>query len=168
MNTQEKIDILEQAKKIFFKALLAGYVGGNPNNGIIKITSSNGNKKIISYSEGDFVVIDSYWVTPNSDHSSGTTTILYKNNPIWWMSYGGCYPKDVIGFLKSALKSQYEKGSFRGGRGPIRHVGTQFTYRNMSKGIENSDFDHFSGREEILDKEENLLGFHEYFGMSML
>jgi hypothetical protein len=172
MNTQEKIDILKQAKEVFFKALLAGYFshsGDGNDSKIITVKSPNGTENIFRYTDGDFIVIDSYWATPNSDYSTGTTTILFRNYPIWWMSYGGHYPKEVIRFLKLAIEMQYKAGLFRGGRGPARYSDVQFTYKNISKGTGNESFSLFSGREEIWNnKDENLLGFHEYFGISML
>jgi len=71
-----KAAVLAVARKVFFKAMLAGYAGAG---GAEKTKYPNG-RVTIRYrdpDQPDYIVLDEYWVTPYSDSSSGTTTILY-------------------------------------------------------------------------------------------
>jgi hypothetical protein len=164
------IKIITGAEKAFFEALLDGYVGGKKNS--TKTTDPDG-YKIITWEKGDYKVVDRYCVTPLSDFSEGTTTIFHKHGhnwvPVWWMSYGGRYPKWVIPFLKFSLKETYGKHKFCDGRGeehligkfPYKHI----LYLNMFSG----DFSSFEGNELIRSiKTGHILGFHKYFGMAMI
>ena len=168
MNEKKMSAILKKAQRVFFRAILAGYAGGRKNNNLKKETSLFGFKKTNTYRSGDFIVIDEYTTTDHSDASSGTTTILFEEIPIWTMTYSGQYPKEVISFLKEALSVQYKKGRFRGGRGAIRWSSPQFIYRNHAYKSGNLDFRNFSGIETITNVETGeVVGFHEYSGMSM-
>jgi hypothetical protein len=162
----DKKEILQKAMEVFFRALLAGYAGENKEN--VKV-SVFGFKKTVIYTEGEFTVIDEWTTTDHSDVSFGTTTILFEETPIWFMFYEGRYPKKVISFLKEAMTSQYKKGQFRGGRGPIRWSSDLFVYKNHAHKTGNLSFSQFSGHEKISDaKTGKILGFHEYCGCSML
>jgi len=169
MNQEDAALTLKLARGVFFRAMLAGYAGnGNgKNDKIVKTKSSNGNEVTIIFNEGDFMVIDRYYVTPGFNTLAGMTLIFFKGNPIWWMSYGGEYPKEVIPFLKLVLAEEYRIGSFRGGRGPIEWADKKYRYRNRPTG--NTCFDSFFGREEITIASSNgLIGFHDYQGASMI
>jgi hypothetical protein len=158
----DNIQILKEAQIVFFEALLEGYAGKTKS--IKKITSPNG-YKTLTFSKGDFTVLDMYCVTPYSDCSCGTTTIFYKDKPVWWMSYGGEYPKKVILFLKKVLRQSYEVGEFNGCRGRKNVCFGSYLYMNHFVG----DFSFFQGEEKIFEeKKGEHLGHHRYFGMSLI
>jgi hypothetical protein len=163
-------EILSLAEKVFFRAMLAGYLGGDKSKGVrMKTRDLNGNETTITYAEEDFVVIDRYYTTPGSNASVGLTLILFKGNPVWWMSYNGEYPKEVIPFLKSALAEAYREGEFNGGRGKVvfsKHK--EFEYFNDCSG--HCLFQSFYGLEKIVKKENfhNWVGYHKYHGGSMI
>jgi hypothetical protein len=159
------MEVLLGAKKAFFEAMMDGYAGGNCKKSI-KTKTPDGHV-VIEFTTGDYKVVDDYRTTPHSSKSAGTTTILYKNDPIWWMCYGGFYKKEVISFLKSALRRAYEKNEFSGGRGPRVWSDDDFIYSNETPRTTN--FEWFSGREEIADHHsDEILGMHDYWGMSLL
>lgn len=176
MEEFKRKQVLKQAKDVFFEAMLDGYTGEQKNS--IKIVSPDG-RKTITFINGKFKVIDEYWTTPESDLSAGMTTILYevvpsRGIPIWWMSYGGRYPKELIPFLKESLKLTYERREFRGGRGPNSHLRGNLEYVNSCSA---GGFEKFEGNEEIIDLNNNdemdpdgltVVGFHKYFGMSLI
>lgn len=166
----------EQVKKIFFEALLAGYAGKNDDPRVVKSKSLDDKEKTFTFIDADFIVIDRYYVTSNSDYSCGYTVILFQGNPIWFMNYGGFYPKspkDVISLLKEALGVTYSKGEFNGGRGPFMYSAKGLVYYNA---VAKGDFFKFSGREEIRRVSlgengihvETLIGEHVYSGMRMI
>ncbi len=137
----------------------------------------NPNEKTITIQMNDLVYQDKYWVTPASDCSAGTTTILYKHNngwvPIWWMSYAGRYRKKDIPFLKKVLLVNIREKRFVGGRGPERYKEEFRSYSNNCLG----SFGDFRGIETIKcfeePKRENterwiIVGHHRYQGMSLL
>lgn len=171
MEKTEKETILKQAEEVFFLAMLDGYAGEQKNS--TKTVSPDG-RKTITFISGQFKVIDEYWTNPYSDFSAGTTTILYyeiesaRHIPVWWMSYGGCYPKEVISFLKEALKEEYQRKTFTGGRGPrYKEFDKKLEYNNWSEG----DFRRFVGHESIRDYgrgSASQIGYHDFYGMSFL
>ena len=110
--TQDRGELLKTAERLFFSALMHGYAGGSE-----KIVSLDGHTKTTLYAAGKWVVKDEYHTIPDSDFSSGTTLITHHRVPIWWMAYGGRYPKTAIPFLKQVLRCAYEKNEFCGGRG---------------------------------------------------
>lgn len=160
----EKETILSGAKAAFFEAMMDGYAGGDCKKSI-KTKTPDG-RTVIEFTTGDYKVIDDYRTTPHSNKSAGTTTILYKNDPVWWMSYGGWYKKEAIPFLKASLKKEYGRGVFFGGRGPGSCTRENLVYINF---VENGSFSEFNGREEIVDRESfETMGSHKYYGMSLL
>lgn len=166
----ERRVILLAAQGVFFRAMFEGYVGVD---GQKSIKSEKDACKYIQYTEGNFRVMDQYCVTPQSDFSAGTTTIFFQESPVWWMSYGGQYPPEVIPFLKRALAKAYSRWEFYGGRGPERYIEESLTYENHSRqGVEldsiGSSFDGFQGHEEIGITGGATLGFHHYFGMALI
>lgn len=172
MEKQERQEILEGAKQAFFKAMRVGYAS---NSKRVKKERTPDGYKTITFTDGDYTVIDRYCVTPRSDYSAGTTTILFKGAPVWWMSYCGFYDKDVIPFLKRALAKTYRRNEFNGGRGPESYKDRthKFEYSN-SDGYdwERCDFSNFKGKEEIWEKTSLSTGvqrgFHKYFGHSLI
>ena len=153
---------LKKAKEVFFEAMMHGYA--NPE---AKKTSLKGlpKSKVITFEKDDFIVTDLYFTHPESDASSGITIIHHQNEPIWVMHYGGWYKKEAISFLKEVLYTAYKKEYFAGGRGINPSQSDSFLYLNR---IERDSFSDFNGREEIYDGSGTLLGFHEYFGGSLL
>jgi hypothetical protein len=158
--------VLAGAEEAFFKAMIAGYAGGGKTRGLNVEVQKIRNGKMVIVRLKDYMVIDEWRTTPYSDCSAGTTTIFFRNAPVWWMSYGGSYSKEAIPFLKMALARAYEKGKFCGGRGPEQFKNGLFLYSNY---VRLKDFTRFQGREEIRRlKVAEVLGFHEYLGMALI
>ncbi|MEK7567545.1 MAG: DUF5680 domain-containing protein [Patescibacteria group bacterium] len=153
----------EKVKEFFFTAMMQGWaVAGSKK---IKIPDMPG-YKAIAFREGDFYLLDRYCVTPNSLKSAGTTTIWFRNDPIWVMNYEGFYEERAIIPLKEALFFSYRTGQFVGGRGPKIYVDGNMIYVNQSR---HNEFQEFDGIEEIFDgSKEESLGNHKYSGMSLI
>lgn len=172
---KNKSRILKLAEEIFFKAMLAGYASDAGN--IEKEETLDG-YKTLTFEEGEWKVVDRYCVTPFSDSSVGTTTIFYQGKAVWWMAYGGSYPKSVIPFLKESLRQTYQQSVFIGGRGPDRFVDSdenpRFIYLNETKGLvtlNDQSFESFQGKEtviEISSSSSRCIGWHKYWGMSLI
>lgn len=150
-------------RQVFFNAMLAGYAAKIP-----KIVSSADSPhcKVFEYTEGaNWLVTDTYHVTPNSDFSGGTTVIYYAYVPVWMMQYFGHYPEATIPFLKEALALEYGRRRFTGGRGQMSLVKEDRNYINDVAG----DFSRFNGIEQIRrgDKPE-VIGWHRYHGGLMI
>lgn len=151
-----------QIQSFFFKAMVGGWAVGGQK---IKIADMPG-YKAIPFRDGDFYLLDRYCVTPNSPKSAGTTTIWFQGIPVWLMNYGGFYEESAIAFLKRTLCKTYEAHQFVGGRGPLVCIEGSLIYVNQPC---LNDFAKFEGREQILDAENGMsLGFHEYWGFSLL
>lgn len=158
----EKDWVLQGGMFAFFSAMMEGYVGGGADSG--KTVTPDG-ETIIESARAEYRIIDRYHVVPQSPYSVGTTMIRFRDVPIWWISYGGFYQERAIPFLKAALSKTYEAGEFVGGRGPRTYTEGGMCYENIFRG----DVHRFSGREEIRNQDPHeLLGFHEYLGMSLL
>ena len=144
----------------FFKAMVEGWVTGGQKITILQLPGY----KAIDFKDGDFRLLDCYCVNPHSPMSVGTTTIWHQEDPVWVMNYGGFYTESAIAFLKRALLKTYEASQFVGGRGPHIYTEGDLVYINRVSG----DFNHFSGREEVVNAQTGtLLGFHEYSGMDL-
>ena len=146
---------------IFFDAMLEGYA--NPKAEKAPFPGLPGSKSI-TYKDGDFTVIDCYFVREGSDASHGFTLITFKDVPIWIMRYGGWYKKEVIPFLKSALMAAYRERQFFGGRGPIQFMNEEKTLVYQNSG-DLYPFSNFHSSEQIRSiVDGKLLGFHECSG----
>ncbi len=153
---------MAQIQAFFFKAMMEGYAVGGQK---IKIADMPG-YKAIPFRDGDFYLLDRYCVTPNSPKSAGTTTIWFQDVPVWVMNYGGYYDDHAIRTLKCALRKAYETQQFIGGRGSRVYTDGSFVYVNHPR---RNDFDAFEGRESIINEITGVeLGFHQYWGMSLL
>lgn len=183
MSPELKAEILEGAKAAFFEAMIDGWVGGE--NRRSKETKTADGHTIIEYvtEDGKFRVVDDFITTRLSDKSAGTTTIFFKEEgglqtPVWWMSYGGHYPEGAISFLKSAIAKAYERKLFLGGRGLAKVISTRHEVNELKFHLIyinkwNGDFQSFNGVEEVLQNplvgyDPELIGYHQYFGMSLL
>lgn len=171
-------EIVEGAREAFFLAMLDGYAGGQ-NRKSTKTRSNDGQTKTVVFVHGNYVVTDEWHTSSVSDFSYGSTLITFDGKPVWYMSYGGWYNKEVVDFLKMALAENYKTGRFDGGRGP-REFEKKFsslndplyclTYVNHWEGSMLS----FRGDEYIYRKEEpdvqgNILqGTHHFFGGTIL
>ncbi len=156
---------IAQVQQFFFKAMLEGWTTGGQE---VEMPNMPG-YTALPFQEGDLRLIDCYCVNPMSRKSAGTTTISLQGIPVWVMHYGGFYEEGAIVFLKQALLKVYQDHEFIGGRGPRLYVRGDLLYVNEPDG----DFTKFNGREEIFNIEDGLknktsLGFHEYWGMSLL
>ncbi len=145
-----------------------------------------------SFSEGSLSMIDQWSSTPGSTASSGMTTIYLdlshptrsvsaRTFPIWSMHYGGYYADSALPFLQNVLRVSYKApvvGEFYGCRGWDAYASGAFRYRNTlvapwhhrvpEKDEVTVDFRAFSGYEEIFGKDDIRLGFHQYFGGSLI
>jgi hypothetical protein len=170
MKEVDRHAILTKAMKIFFRALLDGYIGNRRN--VRKDHRPNGEKIITWISpDGVWKVVDRYTTTRGSKCSAGFTTIFFRGEAVWWMSYGGWYEKNTIPFLKKCLARAYGLKIWNGGRGcrfftDPGHPG--IIYSNTTRPMEN-DFGHFQGEEKItVEKDSKILGYHKFMGMSLI
>lgn len=158
-----------RVEAFFFAAMQSGYaMEGVPK---AKVPDMPGYKET-RYRDDAWLLVDRWCVNPDSDKSVGTTTIWYQNDPVWVMHYGGYYPQAYIPFLKMVLFRQYSWTCFNGGRGPAEFYDKQsgMIYTNRP---ERNKFTRFNGQEEILGISARgdivtLVGWHEYWGMSLL
>ena len=160
-------EILYRAEKVFFEAMVRGWAADVKG---IPVLDMPGYKRIPPYERDGFCVVDQYCVGEMG--SAGTTTISIDRVPIWFMSYCGFYPKEVVPFLKRALMAAYEKDEFFGGRGKggyDQRLGqVVLTYYNY---VDNrSAFQNFLGREFIESTRGGLhpVGFHNYCGVILI
>ncbi len=157
-------EILAGAYKCFFEAMKKGWAAGVK---AVPVPGMPGYKEI-EFQMGDFRLLDRYCVSDAG--SAGTKTIWYQDKPVWFMSYGGHYPKEVIPFLKHALMLNYECCQFNGGRGPKsfreHHLYPDMIYQNNANF--GSTFEGFKGVEIVIAVGRPPLGQHEYFGMALI
>ncbi|MDP2631730.1 MAG: hypothetical protein Q8P30_03110 [Candidatus Uhrbacteria bacterium] len=162
---------LAEVQEFFFKAMLHGWAGdGKP----IAVTDMPGFKEF-SFQDSKFLLKDRFSSTPESDKSSGTTTIWFQDVPIWNMYYAGWYTKEASGVVKHALRQAYENEVFRGGRGQPCTLTKQMSpdsqeitvrYNNV---LRSNGFDQFEGCEDVRNMSHNeLCGYHRYHGMILL
>ena len=157
---------LRDVEMFFFQAMMQGYADNETKRKTVDML----HHKEVDIIQGDWRCLDRYCVTPLSDKSAGSTTIWYQGIPVWVMNYGGDYKEEAIDFLKLALRSNYEEMIFLGCRGPaiFTHLDNPLIYTNsMSK--DSHGFGDFKGCETIKNKSTyTMLGYHEYWGMSLL
>ena len=158
-------ELERDTQHFFFLAMEYGYA--NPDRQTTPIVEMPGYKSI-PFSYGDFRFLDVWMGDKVTGNSLGLTTIWWQDKPVWFMSYDGAYPKDVIPFLKRALAQNYGRGVFLGCRGPHSFIDREqgLLYNNR---VHRNHFIDFAGREEILDLEENtVIGYHEYKGRFLI
>jgi len=157
---------IKRVEEFFFKAMLRGWAG---NGKYIEIFGRAGYKRFV-FSDGDFHLVDEYCVNAESKKSFGTTTIWFRNIPVWVMTYGGWYEKWAIDFVKKALLEAYQAGIFMGGRGPTKfYPGGELIYVNH---IGLNSFGDFSGLERVSGGRKQHPGeeggYHQYWGVSLI
>ena len=135
MPKEEREEVLDGAKKIFFEAMLNDKLGSG--------RALVGHYRLVKFSQ----------VTPLSGYIQGGVSISFHDKPIWQMTYEGHYPKEVTAFLKEALSTAYLLNEFCGGRGPFRYKVGNMEYRNSA---ENGSFEKFHGRESIIVGENEV------------
>ncbi|MFA6354495.1 MAG: hypothetical protein WCX12_02310 [Candidatus Paceibacterota bacterium] len=166
----EKLYSVQEIMTVFLKAMRVGYAGSaEVTKGICHLPCS----RVIDFEDGDFRVVDFWFVAPDSNYSFGQTIVFHNNLPVWEMSYQGWYSPEAVPFLKSVLRTVYESGIFFGGRGPsyvsAREPG--LCYKNVTEA--GSNFISFRGREEVRAMGDgggvgDLLGEHSYQGLLLM
>jgi hypothetical protein len=160
--------VIDLILPVFFRAMVKGYTDEDSERGTIFELPGY---KTHEHIEGDFRVLDCYSDTPQSNSSSGFTTVWNQGTPVWVMQYDGTYEEEAIPFLKWVLMQTYKKSKFVGGRGaPVtkKENGSIFTYSNY---VEAPNWRAFRGREEIQCHRGNhskILGSHRYSGRLLL
>ena len=146
----------QSALTTFFQAMQEGYALTREKGTIPELPGS----KTIEFLHGDWRVLDTYIVSPQSPYSGGTTMMWYGEIPIWMMQYVGYYDDDAIPCLRAALRTNYEQSIFNGGRGPdfFEHEGFHYINAAMS----NNFFGRTNGQEAIFDSEKKIRGIHLY------
>lgn len=132
-----------------------------------------GSKKFL-YRRDDLCYVDTYWT--NGEFSGGTTIIYAGEVPVWLMAYDGwCQDddKEVLDFLKSALRANYEGGIFLGGRGPREFhqmwpTKERLVYHNHLD-LYGQGFRCFAGRERIFRRPADAIDlfWHRYKGLAL-
>lgn len=89
--------------------------------------------------------------------------ILYDNVPVWTMSSEGWCREDAVPFLENTLMKAYSQRDFVGGRGPRTVLDTSGMFYENSVET-SSSWRRFSGREEIVDCDDQCVGWREYRG----
>src|SRR3989339_856330 len=88
-------DTINLIRHFFFKSMRNGWASPTAKSAISELPGA----KSIRFSDGEFDLLDYYFVSLDSDYSYGTTTIWLAEKPVWIMHYGGWYNELVIPFL---------------------------------------------------------------------
>ena len=127
---------------VIVRAKAASYVGGG-----VKAPSSRMGSHDLSWSEGDWRYLDSYF---GGTDFLGQEVLWYGTEPVWAMNYYGYVLRpDLIDAvragetIKAALSAMYAEGRFLGG---FEWSGPHGRYVDLSTG----DVTHFKGREAIV------------------
>ena len=145
---------VDEIQRVFFAAMMHGYAVDGP-----KEILPDGSKHYV-YKEVGWFVEDRFWVNVGENYSWGYILISFHNQPVWVMNYWGWYHKEVIPFLKEALRDHYGRGIFLGGRGAKLYERDGFTYKNLPTA---SGFMVFAGHEVIMSS-CSTYGVHRYQG----
>jgi len=160
----KKWDFDNEIKRFFLKGMLQGWAAGAPAEEISGMPGYKG----FTFREGDFLLTDAYCVNKDSRRSAGSVTVLFKDDPVWVLLFGGYYEKKAIPFLKRALLENYKAGIFLGGRGPAHFKEGSLVYRNtMREGDHSIQFD---ASEFVIDSANygRSLGYHVLHGIRLL
>ena len=152
---------LADVRDFFFKAMMKGWIGDDADAQGFDVQGN----KTFTFRDGNLCLVDSYFTTLLGPGSAGTTTIRFRDNPVWFMQYGGWYEGEAAECVKAALRETYGKCKFVGGRGPIVRLDGPLLYVNWPN---RNDFSFFSGREQVFGPNDKVFGWHEYWGMSLI
>lgn len=140
--------------------------------------------KRCEWGEDDLRLIDEWSEMSDSRLSFGQTTIEQFTDlrwmPIWRMTYGGWYSKDVTSLLKTTMVvsyDQWEKRPFQCCRGPEEEwYNDYYVYQNLhDPNFGEQSFKRFASLERILHYPDGsqrktksvLVGYHSIFGMAL-
>ena len=155
---------IKQIEAFFFRAMIEGWASSAEK---VRIDGMPGYKGV-EFKEGGLRLLDFWCTTLHSNKSAGTTTIWFHGVPLWFMSYGGYYEEEAIPVVKEALRRAYKTRRFVGGRGLNLDDLGGYSYQNNPR-RNRRGFLSFAGREQVISTGTGrLLGFHEYWGMSLL
>lgn len=164
------------AEQFFYASMLNGWASGaSPSYDVI-----HGYKSMSSCSD-TYRLVDRWVKVSGHMHSSGVTTLyqfVHFGNvspvevPIWTMHYGGWYTDEAAEFVREVLRVTYSNPRKLGGvekcgcRGSSTVPG-ELMYSNHLPG--GATFQDFFGREYVTRRSDGAeLGFHQYFGMSLV
>lgn len=155
------MELIQRAEQFFFDGMPRLWVAGGKEVEVPRLPE----EKVYEYVNGDLVLRDRYGVSPTRK-SAGRTSIYNMGDLIWDMYYRGYYHKRAMPIVKATLMEAYETRSFVGGRGVNVFIDEGLQYFNLPS---RNEFASFKGREEVLDLETGeSLGYHEYWGMSLI
>ncbi|MDR3470874.1 MAG: DUF5680 domain-containing protein [Devosia sp.] len=147
--------MLPELNATIVRAKTATYVGGGRN-----VTSSRQGSHDLSWSEGEWSYLDSYFGGTNF---IGQETLWFRGEAVWAMNYYGyiLVPELIDApragaTIKAALSSMYRQGRFLGG---FEWTGEHGRYIDRSEG----DAAHFHGREVIVVDAQEAYAL-DYFG----
>ena len=163
--TDEQMLILEGLERAYLKVMLAMYSSTEITGVSVKKSDAVGASTNTSGCFGLYAVENDLTCIPNSDFFVGVTKMYYKEILVWWMTYDGSYPSEVIPFLKQAKLKAYTEMSFVGGRGPECFVSDDpYQYINSMMW---GDIKAFHGDDQVWRKcpgDDELLGTCRYRG----
>lgn len=165
-----------KVERFFYTTMLmVGYPSEHP-----ALADGGNGFRLITHASDDLYFEDRWTRTPESNKSSGMTTISIRLPqkeqdatmpyiPIWAMHYGGWYTRGGALFLKEILRTSYETSmvEFRGCRGHFKYQKeTGALYTNTLHPL--SSFIGFRGEERIVSRLGLLSGEHIYFGHALI
>lgn len=156
-------EILEEAEQIFLRFMAQGWPSGAEP---LLLEDKTG----FLFKQGAFTFLDQWEVNESSGHSADTITIYYQGQLIWFMSYGGYYPKEASTLVKQALLEVYQRYQFVGGRGPTHYASGHLEYFNQVDPMFQG-FKCFSGRDRVIDRSQPSnpeIGWHKYMGIALI
>lgn len=154
---------IETIEQFFFEMMPKGWISGKTPQPIPGLPLFKG----FIFSRGGLTLTDA-WTTNQATKRSFGFTIIQESQTLWFMTYGGTYPNEVISLVKEACDRAYDEKVFYGGRGSLVPLFTpdgRLKYDNNFEG----NFSFFTGEESVIDNNNNIrVGWHQYFGMSLL
>ncbi len=155
---------LKEIEEFFLEASRQTYAADAPKTTIAELPKS----KVLRYERGDWLYVDLYFSA--NGKSFGQTIVWHQDQPVWGMQYRGDWDKSderVIPFLKSALKTAYDQGEFRGGRGPEYFENADGSLKYINH-LPNSIFTNFSGDEKIYASGKGFVLYHAFNSITLI
>ena len=149
----------DQIPRIFFAAMRRKYTETKQERMVAE------QEPEILFNDGGFLALYLAWSI--GQHRFDRIIILCDGTPVWTMSSEGWCREDAVPFLEDTLMKTYSQRNFVGGRGP--HAVTSpsgMIYENRVE--ESSSWRRFSGREEIVDRDDQCIGWREYHGLLLV